>query len=131
MAQVSVTINARQYRMACADGQEDHLTGLAADVDQRIHAMRNQFGEVGDMRLTIMGAITIADELADAHNRISLLEQELCRCAMRGKSRWNAPQAAEAAFLDVIASTAERIENVMRSLNSSPPPAGPNTLVTA
>ena len=72
MAQISVTINARQYRMACADGQEDHLTRLAADVDQRIQAMRNQFGEVGDMRLTIMGAITIADELADATQPDSL-----------------------------------------------------------
>ena len=25
MAQVNVTINGRQFRMACEDGQEDHL----------------------------------------------------------------------------------------------------------
>ena len=29
MSQVSVTINGRQFRMACEDGQEDHLTNLA------------------------------------------------------------------------------------------------------
>ena len=27
MAHVSVTINGRQYRMACEDGQENHLVG--------------------------------------------------------------------------------------------------------
>ncbi|MGZ3409640.1 MAG: cell division protein ZapA [Xanthobacteraceae bacterium] len=123
MAQISVTINARQYRMACADGQEDHLTRLAIDVDQRIQAMRNQFGEVGDMRLTIMGAITIADELADANNRIRLLEQELMSMRDARQVAVERGQAAEAAFLDVIASTAERIENATRGLIQSPPAA--------
>ena len=123
MAQISVTINARQYRMACADGQEDHLTRLATDVDHRIQLMRNQFGEVGDMRLTIMGAITIADELADAHNRIRLLEQELMSMRDARQVAVERGQAAEVAFLDVIASTAERIENATRGLIESPPAA--------
>ena len=30
MAQVTVTIDGKAYRMACEEGQEDHLTGLAA-----------------------------------------------------------------------------------------------------
>ena len=29
MSQVNVSINGRQYRMACEDGQEDHLRSLA------------------------------------------------------------------------------------------------------
>ena len=36
MSQVNVTINGRQYRMACEDGQEDHLQQLAKDLDERI-----------------------------------------------------------------------------------------------
>ena len=35
MAHVSVTINGRSFRMACDDGQEDHLLRLAAEVRQR------------------------------------------------------------------------------------------------
>lgn len=122
MGQISVSINARQYRMACADGQEEHLTRLGADVDRRIQQMRDQFGEVGDMRLTIMGAITIADELADAHNRMRLLEQELQAMRDARQVALERSQAAETAFMDVIESTAERIENAARRLMQPPSP---------
>ena len=40
MAQVSVTINGRQFRMACEDGQEDHLVKLARELDTRISGLR-------------------------------------------------------------------------------------------
>ena len=36
MSEVNVTINARQYRMACENGQEQHLLKLSQDLDQRI-----------------------------------------------------------------------------------------------
>ena len=36
MAQVSVTINGRQFRMTCEDGQEEHLEKLARELDTRI-----------------------------------------------------------------------------------------------
>ena len=65
MSQVTVTINGRQFRMACEDGQEGHLMRLAQDLDQRIDKLRGNFGEIGDTRLTIMAALTVADELAD------------------------------------------------------------------
>ena len=35
MAQVNVTISGKTYRMACDDGQEEHLTGLAERLDRR------------------------------------------------------------------------------------------------
>jgi cell division protein ZapA len=120
LAQVSVTINGRQYRMACEDGQENHLMRLAGDVNQRIQSMRSQFGEVGDMRLTIMAAITVADELAEAANKIRVLEQELMSMRDARQVAAERTQAAEAAFVEVIASTAERIEKVAKSLNQPP-----------
>ena len=63
MAHVSVTINGRQYRMACEDGQETHLMGLAEDLDRRLEGLRSRFGEIGDMRLAVMAALNIAHEL--------------------------------------------------------------------
>ena len=77
MSQVSVTINGRQFRMACEDGQEDHLVELARELDSRISGLRAKFGEIGDTRLTVMAAITVADELAEAGLRIKRLEEEL------------------------------------------------------
>ena len=40
MSQVNVSINGRQYRMACEDGQEGHLVQLAKDLDTRIDQLR-------------------------------------------------------------------------------------------
>ncbi|MGO8197587.1 cell division protein ZapA, partial [Rhizobium ruizarguesonis] len=34
MAQVTVTIEGKAYRMACEEGQEDHLTDLATRFDR-------------------------------------------------------------------------------------------------
>ena len=117
MAQLVVTINARQFRVACEDGQEDHLTRLAGDVDQRVQAMRSQFGEVGDMRLTIMAAITLADELSEAETKIHALEQELMSMRDARHIAAERMRATESAFVDVIAATAERIEQVAKRLN--------------
>src|SRR6476469_3759200 len=77
MSQVNVTINGRQFRMACEDGQEDHVTDLARDLDARIEGLRAKFGEIGDTRLTVMAALTVADELAGMGLRVKRLEQEL------------------------------------------------------
>ena len=77
MSQVTVTINGRQFRMACEDGQEGHLMRLAQDLDQRIDKLRGNFGEIGDARLTIMAALTVADELADINSRLKRVEEEL------------------------------------------------------
>ena len=70
MSQVNVTINGRQFRMACEDGQEGHLQQLAKELDERIVALRGQFGEIGDARLTVMAALMVADELAEAGKKL-------------------------------------------------------------
>ncbi|MGH6664158.1 MAG: cell division protein ZapA, partial [Pseudolabrys sp.] len=54
MATVNATIAGRQFRLACEDGQEEHLQLLAQDLDQRIEDLRKKFGEIGDTRLTVM-----------------------------------------------------------------------------
>ena len=77
MSQVSVTINGRQFRMACEDGQEGHLMELARDLDVRIEGLRTKFGEIGDTRLTVMAALTIADVLSENAQRIKRLEDEV------------------------------------------------------
>ena len=76
MSQVNVSINGRQYRMACEDGQESHLQQLARELDDRIVALRGQFGEIGDARLTVMAALMLADELSETNKRLKRLEQD-------------------------------------------------------
>jgi len=119
MAQVTVTISARQYRMACADGQEDHLMRLAKDLDQRIAGLRGQFGEVGDQRLAIMAAITIADELSEAAQKIRKLEQQAAALHDARLVAVDRVQETESAVIAAFTAAAERIEKVTKGLNQS------------
>ena len=68
MAQVSLTIDGRKYRVACNEGEEARLESLAGVIDDKIGEMRKAFGEIGDQRLVIMAALTIADNLAEARD---------------------------------------------------------------
>jgi cell division protein ZapA len=113
MSQVNVTINGRQFRMACEDGQEDHVTDLARDLDARIEGLRAKFGEIGDTRLTVMAALTVADELAGMGLRVKRLEQELAALQDARVSAADRSKTAQAA----VAAAAERVENVTRKLN--------------
>lgn len=77
MAQVNVTINGRTYRMACDDGEEAHLTALAERLNRSIEQLRDRFGEIGDQRLTVMAAITLADQHAEAERAVQDLRAEI------------------------------------------------------
>jgi len=117
MSQVSVTINGRQFRMACEDGQEGHLMNLARDLDVRIEGLRKKFGEIGDTRLTVMAALTIADSLAETAARIKKLEDELLALHNARAEALNLDQAARAAITAALTAAAERIESITGKLN--------------
>ena len=68
MSQVSVTIDGRKYRLACNEGEEARLELLAGTIDEKIGEMRKTFGEIGDQRLVIMAALTLADSLTEARD---------------------------------------------------------------
>jgi cell division protein ZapA len=113
---VSVTIAGRSFRMACGEGEEAHLEALAARIDQRIAELRTAFGEIGDQRLTVMAAITIADELSESQRRIADLEASVE--ALKAAQAQTEDKAAAwveslAQTLDV---TARRIEGIAQSL---------------
>src|SRR5258708_6405296 len=117
MAQVAVTIAGRLYRMACGPGEEAHLEGLAAELDQRIAEMRVSFGEIGDQRLIVMSAITLADELAEAKRKAAALQAEI-ETLKTGRAN---TEATRSAWSDEVAKAldeaAARIEHVAQAMN--------------
>ena len=119
MSQVSVTINGRQFRMACEDGQEEHLTTLARELDSRIESLRGKFGEIGDTRLTVMAALTIADELGEMGTRVNRLEEELMAVQEAHVATTDRHKATQAAIAASLTSAAERIESVTKKLNAA------------
>jgi len=119
MSQVSITINGRQFRMACEDGQEGHLMNLARELENRIGGLRTKFGEIGDTRLTVMAAITVADELAEAGQRIKRLEEELAALQNAQVAISDRNKAAQATIAAALSKAAERVENITKALNQT------------
>jgi cell division protein ZapA len=119
MSQVSVTINGREYRMACEDGQESHLMKLAKMLDDRIEQLRGSFGEIGDTRLTVMAALTVADELAETERRIRRLEEEIIALQDARVVASDRAQATQAAIVAALNAASERIEGLTRKLNQT------------
>ncbi len=119
MAQVNAMIAGRQYRLACEDGQEEHLLALAHDLDQRIIDLRAKFGEIGDTRLTVMAALMVADELSEAARKIRRLEEEATGLQDARVVASDRAKAASNAVVNAFNSAAERIEGITKKLNAS------------
>ncbi len=117
MSHVNVTINGRQYRMACEEGQEARLLRLAENLESRVVSLRGKFGEIGDQRLTVMAALTVADELVDAGSRVRALEEEInalrdVRIASADRAR-----ATQSAVANALNAASDRIEKMTQKLN--------------
>ncbi len=119
MGTVNATIAGRQFRLACEDGQEEHLQALAADIDTRITDLRKRFGEIGDTRLTVMAALMVADENTDVTRKLRRLEEEVAALQDARMVSSDRARAASDAVIGAFNSAAERLEGITRKLNQS------------
>ena len=79
MAQLTIEVNGRPYLVGCEDGQESHLRELAKLFDSQVQQLSGSVGQLGETRLFLMGALMMADELADARARLAHLQGEATR----------------------------------------------------
>jgi cell division protein ZapA len=81
--------------------------------------LRTNFGEIGDMRLTVMAALIIADELSEARRRILAKEQELATLRQAGATSADLAETAQADLAALVDSAAERIEKAARLIGQT------------
>ncbi|MBL0371679.1 cell division protein ZapA [Rhizobium sp. KVB221] len=120
MAQVTVTIDGKAYRMACEEGQEEHLTGLAQNFDQYVGHLKSQFGEIGDLRVTVMAAIMIMDELSEAHRAKAALEAELEGHRRHREGLATTAERNDEAVASVLTELASQVRAISAKLNDTP-----------
>ncbi|OHV75416.1 cell division protein ZapA [Ensifer sp. LCM 4579] len=123
MAQVTVTIDGKAYRMACEEGQEDHLSELAARFDQYVGHLRGQFGEIGDLRLTVMAGIMVMDELSEVDRRLKTLEAEVESLKTSRETQVSDQMRSEEAVAAALGEVTAQIHAVVARLNGRPTPA--------
>ncbi|MBX9648401.1 MAG: cell division protein ZapA [Xanthobacteraceae bacterium] len=117
MSHINVTINGRQYRMACEEGQEVRLLKLAESLETRVGELRGKFGEIGDARLTVMAALTVCDELLDANQRMRALEEELDNLRNVRAAATDRARTTQIAVANALNAAADRIEKTTQVLN--------------
>jgi cell division protein ZapA len=73
LAQVTIGFNQRTYRFQCGEDEAERLEQLANYLKTKLDTLMREHGAIGDERLVLMAALTLADELFDARADIDEL----------------------------------------------------------
>lgn len=120
MAQVNLTVNGRIYRMACEDGEEEHVEKLGARFDAAIDELRGALGEIGDQRLMVMAGILMTDRLDDTERRLKRAEQDVSALKDRNSDTAMRLEGLEQNFAESLLHAAARIERIAEHLHGLP-----------
>lgn len=69
MAQVTIQINAREYAIACGNGEEAHIIELARILDSKAKLLTQSGIQINENQLLAMVGLLVADELQDAKQK--------------------------------------------------------------
>lgn len=119
MPEVNVEINGRKYRMACEEGQQAHLIGLAARFNEQVEGLKGVVGEIGDNRLTVMAGIAVVDELAEAERKIKALETEVTVLTRAGQEVAAEFDALEHRWASKLGEAARKLETVATAIDET------------
>lgn len=119
MPEVNVEINGRKYRMACEEGQQDRLIGLASRFNAQVESLKDAVGEIGDNRLTVMAGIAVVDLLAEAERRIRALEDEVVVLTRAGQEVAAEIESLEDQYARKLEEAARTLESVAGVLDNT------------
>ena len=117
MPEVNVEIAGKKYRMACEEGQEGHLTELAARFDRYVMHLKSQFGEIGDLRLTVMAGIMVMDELSDVSRRLKAMETEVESLTRSRDSMLSASDKSDTLLVAALGELTNQINGIAQKIN--------------
>ncbi len=104
MAQVTITINSREYAVACEDGQEVRILQLSRLLDEKARMITGGSLQVNENMLLAMVGLLLADELTELK---------------KGAPVVAAPQPVDnTRLLDLDKSLAENLQNLAQQINS-------------
>ena len=117
MGKVSITVNGRAFAVGCEDGEEEAVAALGRQFDEHVTSLAEQVGQIGDLRLFLMAALVLADELREKTGTCEKLRAQLATLK-------NSRSEGERKYLDASQSatrtlneTAARIEKMVDALS--------------
>lgn len=104
MAEVTLTINGRNYGIACDDGQEGRVRDLGNYIDQRMREIAKAGAANNEVHLMILTSLMLADEVFDLRDSVGDLGDQV--------NNVQTSQVDEEGIAEVISELAERIDNI-------------------
>lgn len=102
MSNVSLSIGGRSFTVACAAGEEAHISALGRLIDTKLAAMGSPGGQ-SESRMLLFAALLLADEVHDLKSK------------MPQPTLFSEPSGDDK-LAERLASLAERMENLATSL---------------
>jgi cell division protein ZapA len=65
MAEVTLSVGGRAYRLACRDGEEADLRAAGGLLESRVASLMEAHGAVAEPRLLLMAALLVSGELLE------------------------------------------------------------------
>ncbi len=118
MSKVTISLNGQAFTLGCEEGQQAYLRELAAHLDTRVTGLAERMGQIGEMRLLLMAALTVTDEMREARGRVSELEGEIVDMKERLSQTEAHRRSDRARAVEIIMAGAERLEH-MANLDAS------------
>lgn len=110
MSKVTISLNGRAFTIGCEEGQQAYLRELAAHLDGHVRDLAGKVGQIGDVRLLLMAALIVADEMKEAKGRADALEDEVLDLKGRISQTEARRRADRARAAEALVQAAERLE---------------------
>ena len=107
MSNVTLAIGGRHYTVACAEGEEDHVTRLGQMIEEKLSGMSNALGQ-NEARQLLFASLLLADELHEARNASSASRPAV------------SPADPDEDLAPALERIADRIENLAEQLEAAP-----------
>ena len=118
MGRVSISVNGRKFGLGCEDGEEERLMRLGQKLDDRVNAMANQFGQIGDLRLLVMAGITLLDELEDVNVGVEdKVDARIGDVRKESKAALQDAKKSESMAIESLMDAAKKIEGIAEKIS--------------
>lgn len=111
MAEVTITINGRNFAIFCEDGQEERVQTLGSYVDSRLKEISKAGAATNEAHLLVLTSLLLSDEIFDLRKDIDQLSTQV--------SQGEANQTNDAEVAQAIDELAERIDQISGRIQSA------------
>ncbi len=119
MSKVTISLNGRPFTIGCEDGQQAYLRELAGHLDSHVRGLAERVGQIGDLRLLLMAALIVADELKEAQGELETLREDLTDTKGRLSETQARRRADRARAAEAILSAAAELERLVEQTDST------------